>query len=53
MTEEKLRINLKLKDGIVAKFKAVKEEFGLEKNTNVLRVLILMRHKEIEKGVTA
>jgi hypothetical protein len=51
MTEEKLSIYLELKGLVnVERFKVVKEQLGVERNTSVLRMLIAEKYEAIQRG---
>lgn len=47
---EKLRIDLELHGNSIEQFKAVKKHLGVDRNTNVLRLLIAEKHRKIQKG---
>lgn len=48
--QEKIRINLTLKGDAAKRFKAVKEHAGVDRNTNVLRMLVAEKYREIQRG---
>jgi hypothetical protein len=48
MEKQKLNIRLELKGENAKKFTAIKQRYGLKKNTEIIRFLISQAHAEIE-----
>jgi len=50
MSEEVINVRVEFKDEMAKKFEAVKKSLGLENNTDVLRLLVNDKYKEIQQG---
>ena len=50
MSEETINVRVEFKDEMAKKFEAVKKHLGLENSTDVLRLLVSNKYKEIAQG---
>ena len=49
MGEENINVRVEFKDEMVSKFETVKKSLGLQNNTDVLRLLVNEKYKEIQQ----
>lgn len=50
MSEETVNVRVEFKDEMAKKFEAVKKHLGLENSTDVLRLLVNDKYKEIPQA---
>lgn len=50
MNEETINVRVEFKDEMAKKFEAVKKHLGLQNSTDVLRLLVNDKYKEISQG---